>query len=150
MAQFIQDRWGSTQIVSRSTVHDTTQLPGYMAVHDDHPAGLVTYHIDMTGCEIVTLDSPFQGMGIGSALINAVRSAATEAGCSRLWVITTNDNLPALRFYQKRGFRLSGLYRGAVDQARKIKPQIPKIGVEGIPIHDEIELEMQLPTAEEQ
>ncbi|MEJ2707954.1 MAG: GNAT family N-acetyltransferase [Anaerolineales bacterium] len=149
MAQFIRDRWGSTQIVSRGVVHKTTRLPGFIAVHDDHPAGLVTYHIDGAECEIVTLDSPFQGMGIGTALIQAVRQAALEAGCSRLWLITTNDNLPALRFYQKRGFRLSAFYRGAVDQARKIKPEIPKIGMEGIPIHDEIELEMKLPVGED-
>jgi ribosomal protein S18 acetylase RimI-like enzyme len=148
MAQFIQERWGSTLIVSRGTVHDTSQLPGFIAIHDDHPAGLVTYHIEGGDCEIVTLDSPFQGMGIGSTLIQAVRSTAIEAGCRRLWLITTNDNLPALRFYQKRGFRLAALYLGAVDQARRIKPQIPKLGVEGIPIHDEIELEMQLPTVE--
>jgi GNAT superfamily N-acetyltransferase len=149
MAHFIRDRWGSTQIVSRGVVHETTRLPGFIAIHDDHPAGLVTYHIDGADCEIVTLDSPFQGMGIGTALIQAVHQAALVAGCSRLWLITTNDNLPALRFYQKRGFHLSAFYRGAVDQARKIKPEIPKIGMEGIPIHDEIELEMKLPVGED-
>jgi len=57
---------------------------------------------------------------------------------------TTNDNLNALRFYQKRGFVLAAVYPEAIERARKIKPTISLIGYEGIPLRDEIELEMPL------
>ena len=95
--------------------------------------------------EVVTLDSLRPGRGIGTALIEAVKSAASAAGCRRLWLITTNDNLHALGFYQKRGFRLVAVHPGAVDAARRLKPEIPLNGNDGIPIRDEIELEIVLP-----
>ena len=74
----------------------------------------------------------------------AVTQVAREAGCKRLWLITTNDNLHALRFYQKRGFRLVAVHRSAVDAARQLKPRISLIGNDQIPLPDEIELEMLL------
>ena len=65
---------------------------------------------------------------------------AAGAGCRRFWVVTTNDNVDALRFYQRRGFRLAELRTGAVDRSRQEKPQIPRTGDYGIPLHDEIDL----------
>jgi hypothetical protein len=65
-------------------------------------------------------------------------------GRGRLWLITSNDNLNAIRFYQRRGMRLTAVHRGAIDEARQIKPSIPLIGEHGIPIHDELELELRL------
>lgn len=106
--------------------------------------GLVTYRIDGSECEIVTLDSAIEGMGIGSGLISAVKSAAMSAKCHRIWLITTNDNTPALRFYQKIGFVLVAVYPKSIEQSRKLKPEIPMIGLDGIPLRDEIELEMPL------
>jgi RimJ/RimL family protein N-acetyltransferase len=109
---------------------------------------LVTYRIVAKECEIVTLDSLQTGMGIGTALLDAVEQAAQQARCRRIWLITTNDNLTALRFYQKRGFSLVAVHRGAVEQARRLKPEIPACGQYGIPIQDEIELELLLAHSE--
>jgi DNA-3-methyladenine glycosylase I len=95
------------------------------------------------GCEIVTLDSMNAGAGVGSALIETVRETARQSGCQRLWLVTTNDNLNALRFYQKRGLRLVALRPNAIEESRRIKPQIPLIGNDGIPLRDEIELEIK-------
>jgi DNA-3-methyladenine glycosylase I len=89
----------------------------------------------------VTLNSLREGIGIGTALLDAVREAARKSGCRRTWLITTNDNLHALRFYQKRGWRLTALHRNALDESRRLKPVIPEIGIDGIPLRDEIELE---------
>lgn len=111
---------------------------------DGKAVGLVTYRIDGYECEIVTLDSLVEGMGIGSALVGAVKAAAVSAKCNRIWLITTNDNLTALRFYQKRGFVLAAVYPNALEQSRKLKPEIPFVGRHGIQLRDEIELEMRL------
>ena len=82
--------------------------------------------------------------GAGTALIQAVAQLARRQGCTRLWVITTNDNVDALRFYQRRGFCLVRVHRGAVDRSRAcLKPEIPPVGAYGIPLRDEIELERQ-------
>jgi ribosomal protein S18 acetylase RimI-like enzyme len=83
-------------------------------------------------------------MGIGTALVEEVAAAAGRSGCRRLWLITTNDNTKALLFYLKAGFTLAAVHAGAVEESRKLKPKIPRIGYEGIPIRDEIELEMEL------
>jgi len=90
------------------------------------------------------MNSLVEGKGIGSALIDAVKSVAATAGCKRLWLITTNDNTNAMHFYQKRGFQLVAVHRNAMEKSRLLKPEIPLTNHDGIPIRDEIELEMVL------
>jgi ribosomal protein S18 acetylase RimI-like enzyme len=136
--------WGSPRIVTRGRVHDAIVLPGFVARLDGERAGLVTYDITGGSCELVTLNSTREGQGVGSALIEAVIAAAREARCARLWLITTNDNLAALRFYQKRGFHLVAVHCGALEASRRLKPEIPLTGMDGIPLRDEIELERRL------
>lgn len=140
----LHERWGSALVVSRDRVHEADKLPGFIVEDQGEPIGLVTYRIDGDECEIVSLNSFREGRGVGSTLVAAVREAATELGCKRLWLITTNDNTAALRFYQKLGFRLVAVHRNAVDRSRKLKPEIPAVGMDGIPIRDEIELELLL------
>ncbi len=144
MSRFLIEHWGSTQMVYRLGVRQCDQLPAFAAFYKGKPVGLVTYNLDQTECEIVSLDSLIEGHGIGSSLLQAVEDAAKAQGCKRIWLITTNDNLHALRFYQKRQFELVTIYRHAVEKARQIKPQIPLIGNDGIPIRDEIELEKNI------
>ncbi len=144
VADLVREQWGSPLIVVRGQIFYPDQLPGYAATDGSGVVGLVTYRIDGTLAEIITLNSLREGIGIGTALIEAVKRAATSAGCQRLILITTNDNLPALHFYQKRGFRLAALYPNAIKQSRRIKPQISLTGIDGIPIRDEIELELSL------
>ncbi len=144
VASWLDERWGSTAIVTRGQSYYAHLLPGFVAEKDGEHIGLVTYRIDGLSCELMTLDSLQPGQGIGTALIEAVKEAVKEAGCKRLWLITTNDNLEALRFYQKRGFELVAVHRNAIAEARRLKPQIPLVGKEGIPIRDEIELEVKL------
>jgi GNAT superfamily N-acetyltransferase len=144
VADFIAERWHSDSVVVHGTIYRPARLPGFVAVLDREWVGLVTYQIVARECEIVSLDSLQVGIGIGTALLGAVEQAARRAKCRRIWLITTNDNLTALRFYQKRGFSLVAVHRRAVEQARMLKPEIPAIGQEGIPIRDEIELELSL------
>ncbi len=121
------------------------KLPGFVAYDKNERVGLVTFEIMSKECEIVSIESLRPGEGIGSLLLNKVLETARSHGCKRIWLITTNDNLNALRFYQNRGFVLKKIYPGAVTKTREtIKPEIPLIGEGGIPIRDEIELEYRL------
>jgi GNAT superfamily N-acetyltransferase len=140
--RLLQEQWGETRIVSRGLAHQADALPAFAAVLDGSPAGLVTYRIAEGQCEVVSLNSLV--IGGGRPLIEAVRGAAIAAGCGRLWLITTNDNIGALRFYQKIGFTLVTIHRNALDESRRLKPSIPLIGIGGIPLRDEIELEIVL------
>lgn len=144
VAAFLEAHWGSVQIVSRGRIHHADTLPAFIAIWDEQLVGLVTYTIEDGVCEIVSLDSLMVRIGVGTALVEAVVYEAAHAGCQRVWLITSNDNLAALGFYQRRGFRLVAVHPNAIDAAREIKPNIPLIGMDNIPIHDEIELEMWL------
>lgn len=144
IAQFLDKHWGSTRIVTRGQVYLGHLLDGFIAEQDGEPVGLITYRIDGDACEVVTLNSLAQGQGIGTALLETVKQVALEAGCRRLWLIITNDNLPALRFYQKRGFHLVAVYPNALEASRRLKPEIPLFGLDNIPLRDEIELELTL------
>jgi N-acetylglutamate synthase-like GNAT family acetyltransferase len=144
VADLLKKAWAGPIIITRGKVHQADTLPGFIAEEDGKLVGLVTYVINDKACEIVSMNSLAEGKGVGSALIDAVKDVANKAGCKRLWLITTNDNTAALRFWQKRGFRLAALHRNAVEQSRKLKPKIPLTGNDGIPIRDEIEMEMTL------
>jgi N-acetylglutamate synthase-like GNAT family acetyltransferase len=143
ITRFIRDYWEAEIIVAHGAIYHPADLPGFVAMRNSHPVGLVTYSVADEECEIVSLNSLRPSIGIGTALVDAVKEAAVLAGCRRLWLITTNDNLDALRFYQKRGFELVAVHRDAVHLARQVKP-IPLIGDYGIPIRDEVELELSL------
>lgn len=134
--------WGAEIVVSHATIFRPLDLPGFVAVDETGSiVGLVTYNMADEGCEIVTLDSLTQWRGIGTALIEAVCETAQANQCRRVWLITTNDNVDAVRFYQRRGFVLKAVHINALEQSRKLKPQIPLIGNHGIPIRDELEFE---------
>jgi GNAT superfamily N-acetyltransferase len=137
--RLMQDHWAAEFVVVHGTVFHPHELPGFIAETGGNKSGLITYRLEGPECEIVTLDSLVEFRGIGSALIEAVERQARRAGCRRLLVVTTNDNLPALRFYQRRGFVLAALRPNALQETRKLKP-VPPTGMDGIPIRDELEL----------
>jgi len=119
--------------------------PALMAVRDGTPIALATYIVHGESCEILTLHADVESSGAGTALLDAVASEAKRAGCTRLWLITTNDNTHAIRFYQRRGFTISGINVGGVDEVRRtVKPDISERGNDGIPIRDEIVFEILL------
>jgi N-acetylglutamate synthase-like GNAT family acetyltransferase len=144
IVKLLTENWFSSIVISRGKRYDASILPGFVAKYQGSVVGLVTYLIEYHECQIITLDSWLENIGVGSALINAVRLEALQTGCSRMWMITTNDNLKALKFYQKRGFQLVAVYPNALTESRRIKPSIPDIGKHGIPLRDEIELQMFL------
>ena len=122
---------------------DVLALPGFVAEENGRPVGLLMYRRENGECELAFIGSLERHRGIGTALLNALRGEVAD--CARIWLVTTNDNLEALRFYQRRGFVLSGLRLGAVDDSRRrLKPQISAIGGFGIPLRDELELELRL------
>jgi len=136
--------WHDDQVVTRGQIFKLKDLQGVVALSSSERVGLLTYHIDNGQLEIVTLDSLMEGVGIGSTLVDQALSEAKRRKCQRVWLITTNDNTEALRFYQRRGFAMHSLHKGAIESARQLKPTIPHIGNHGIPIRDEIELEYLL------
>ncbi len=141
---FFREHWGAPIMISRSRVHTVSNLDGFIMKDGDRIIGLATYSITGTTCEIVSLNSILENHGVGSMLVNLVIEEATKKGCKRLWLITTNDNTIAIRFFQKRGFDMCGFFRDAVADARILKPEIPERGCDGIAIRHELEFERML------
>ncbi|MFL6072117.1 MAG: GNAT family N-acetyltransferase [Mycobacteriales bacterium] len=144
VAAVLMGSWGSTLVVGRGVARDASRLPGFLAERNGVVVGLLTYDVRGGELEVVTVDALERGGGTGTLLVEAAVARARELGLRRVWLITTNDNLDALRFYQRRGFRLAALYPNAIEAARRIKPAIPEVGAYGIPIRDELELEYPL------
>lgn len=137
------EQWGSKEIISGESIYNVLTLPGVIASQNNEQVGVILYALKEDQCEIVALYSGVEKKGIGTKLIELVKDKVIKEGCKRLWLLTTNDNTQALRFYQKRGFVLSALRPNVIKEQRKIK-SIPLVGNDGIPIRDEIELEMSL------
>ena len=135
---------GSEVVAVHGTAFRPAELGGFIAERADRIVGLVTY--DLTGgmLEVVTLNAIERRAGIGTLLIEAAAGKARRSGCNEVRLTTTNDNVDALRFYQRRGFRLAELRPGAVDRSRREKPEIPRTGEYGIPLHDEIDLTLPI------
>ena len=142
--RLIVERWGDALMAGRGRVWRPAELPGFAAFDGDECVGLVTYELDGEACEIVTIDALREGVGIGTTLLEAVVGAARAGGCARIRLLTTNNNVRALAFYQKRGFRLVALRPNAIEEERKLKPSIPVFDANGLPIRDELDLELSL------
>ena len=144
LRRFWIDHWGGEEMISRGNVYRPEQLEGFVIEDNGEWLGLVTFLIANDECEVTSLDSLREGQGIGSKLMNSALEEARARDCKRLFLITTNDNLNALGFYQRRGFEIVTVYRGAIHESRKRKPSISLIGMNNIPLRDEIELEIPL------
>jgi ribosomal protein S18 acetylase RimI-like enzyme len=144
IVELLTTSWGGTIAVAHGVAYDAATLPALVAEQDDRLVGLLTYTLADGDLEVVTIDAPVRQMGAGSALLAAAIEVARGAGARRLWLITTNDNIDALRFYQRRGLRIVGVAPGAVDVSRKLKPSIPLTGAYDIPLRDELTLELRL------
>jgi ribosomal protein S18 acetylase RimI-like enzyme len=137
----LRDGWGDEMMVGAGRLFFPAEHDGFVAGDRE---GVVTYRIDGGACEITLIESFDPGRGIGMALLDAVVAAARAAGAERVWLVTTNDNLHARGWYERRGFRVTAVREGAIDEARRRwKPSIPLRNERtGVPIRDEIELEL--------
>lgn len=138
---FNQD-FGRTKIVAFGEVMDIDQIPALVAIRHSSPSGALAYRLLGDALHIVALatDPMWQRSGVGACLLAEAELLARRLKLSRLLVATSNDNLPALYFYQRRGYRLTALVPNSV--AEHTHQQVA--GFAGIPVTDEIRLEKVL------
>jgi len=142
VARFIEEHWYSRIVMSHGRAFYPDQEQGFIERRDGEIVGLITYHIENDAMEILTLNSTLEGARIGSSLMLNAIEATRRQDCKRVWLTTTNDNLRGIGFYQRLGFRMVKINLGVVDEARKVKPQIPTYGERGVRIQDEIVMEL--------
>jgi 2-oxo-4-hydroxy-4-carboxy--5-ureidoimidazoline (OHCU) decarboxylase/GNAT superfamily N-acetyltransferase len=137
---------GSATVARLGELIDPLALEGLVAESDGRSIGLATVQeTPERGMEVVTLHADPRGRGAGSALLETAWHVAAASGHHRLWLVTSNDNLPALHFYLRRGMQIAAVHAGAVERDRQLKPDIPPFnGETGLPIRDLIELELPM------
>lgn len=140
--EYITHHFSSQRLVSRGVVHDSNILPGIIACSEDDPLGFILYHVDGEECQIIAAVSIVQEEGFGRTLMREMQGITRSAGCKRLWLITTNNNIAAQKFYQSLGFKLVKTHVDAITNSRFLKPEIPEKDSEGVPIKDELEYEL--------
>lgn len=140
----VSHHFGSEQVVSRGVIHNALSLDGLVAEADHARIGLLQYRLDHDGCEVVTLISVKPRQGIARNQLAKLEVVARARGCRKLWLVTTNNNISAIRAYRALGWREVAVHRGAVREARALKPELPEFNEKGTPIEDEIEFELVL------
>lgn len=137
---FLMKHWYSTDMVVCGEKIDMTKLEGLAAFSQGEITALITYRIKPDHiCEIISLDSLNENRGTATKLLQKVFDIARTCSCKAVKVMSTNDNLKAIGFYQKRGFDMIKLHYNSVENSRKIKPEIPFLGEYGIPLRHELE-----------
>ena len=150
LAATMRERWDGV-VISRGEVLEPARLPALVAAdRGGLRLGALTFRPrpgsnDSVETEVVTVDALESGRGVGSLLLDAAATLARRAGWRRLWLVTTNDNTAALRFYQRTGWDLVAFHHNALARSRVLKPLIPQLGLDSIPIRHELELELPLP-----
>lgn len=132
--------WGAPRVAVSGHLYDLTGLPTIVATMQGTIVGVLTYHTQGESIEVMSIDAVLPRRGIGTLLLDAAADAGRAQGARRLILVTTNDNIDALRFYQRRGLRILEVRPNAVAASRAVKPSIPQVGEYGIPIRDEIVL----------
>ncbi|AOH56914.1 GNAT family N-acetyltransferase [Peribacillus muralis] len=143
--RFFIHHWETSQVVFSRGLFHYAELEGFGVMDEaDEISGLGTYKVSDQVCQIISLNSVHENQGVGSSLLYVMENIAKEKNCHTIKAITTNDNLQALKFFQKRGYAISEIVPNAVERSREIKPEIPFYSSDGIPIRDEIILEKNI------
>lgn len=141
---FIITHWKSDRMVSRGRLYYPSDHSGFLAQQADQLRGVITYEPVKEDYEITLLHTDLPRKGIGRKLVELVLQKAKEARVNRVWLITTNDNIQAIAFYQKIGFDLVKLHYNALEKSRLLKPEISLLGFDNIPLKHELEFEMRV------
>jgi GNAT superfamily N-acetyltransferase len=134
--------FGRRDIIAFGEVMNIEEMPALVAVMHEEVSGALAYRLHGNGLHIVALatDALWQRSGVGGHLVAEAELLARRLSLGRVVVTTTNDNLPALYFYQRRGYRISAVVPGSVLAHTGQE----RIGFAGIPVRDEVQLEKPL------
>ncbi len=136
--QLFTKNWNTDSVYSNGTNHKLDNLNGFVAIQDDEIVGVLTYMIENQKLEVVSVDSFMENYGVGSTLLSLAVEQARQQACDKVWLTTTNDNIPAIRLYEKQQFSRTSTHLYSVSKARESQPELPMFGYHGIPILHEL------------
>ena len=147
ICRHLGELWGWPVITPVTTYLEDADLHG-LVWRDEwgDVQGLVVWHIDGETAEIVSVDAYQQGRHIGGRLLDGAETELRKRGVRTVTIGTTNDNLRAVSFYVRRGYRLVKVELDGMNRVRAVKPEVPALGQDGIPLRDMLLLEKDLVT----
>jgi ribosomal protein S18 acetylase RimI-like enzyme len=137
--RFVKQFWGEEEQLTFERKYNVAEQPAYVAKAGKKTVGFISFAENADHLIIVAIgvQAEHQGSEIGRALVKKVESEARKLQKKRLLVSTSNDNLPALGFYQALGFQIF-----------EVKPNILAekhgqvlAGISGLPVRDELRLQ---------
>jgi ribosomal protein S18 acetylase RimI-like enzyme len=135
----VKQFWGEEEQLSFDRKFDAIGLPAYVAKVRNQVIGFISFAEADDTIIIVALgvQPKYQGSGVGTSLIAKVEAEAKRQGMSKLLVSTSNDDLPALAFYQRLGFQIYEVKPNVIAEKHgKILE-----GIGRLPIRDELRLQ---------
>ena len=143
-----------TDLISYGGKFEITDCESLVAERDGRLVGLLAYlwREGEGDCLVVAfaVAGGDQGRGVGAQLQGWLEGECRGRGVERLILSTTNDNLPALYFYQRRGFQIVSVLPGVIqEELRSILSGAEPPGFGGIPVRDEIRLQKHLSASED-
>jgi len=132
--------WGETLVECFGRAYDVLKLPAFVAQAGEEVAGFLSHSVEDDRMNLVMLNvvPEHQGRGLAKALLGAAVAESQKLGLTSLEVATSNDDLPALDFYQRAGFVITEVVPGLLVEHHGGVEE----GFAGIPVRDEIRLEL--------
>jgi len=142
IGKFVKQFWGEEEQLTFDRKFIVTQLPAYVAKTEHNVIGFISFAETDNAIIIVALGilPKYQNAGVGKSLIQKVEAEAKKLGKIKLLVSTSNDDLPALAFYQHLGFQIYEVKPNVI--AEKHGSVLKGIG--GLPVRDELRLQKLL------
>ena len=140
--EIVQRFWGEEEQLTFDRKFIVTELPTYLEKSGNDIIGFVSFAEVDDAITIVALGilPKYQNAGVGKSLIEKVEAETKRLGKKKLLVSTSNDDLPALAFYQFLGFQIYEVKPNVIAE----KHGMVLKGIGGLPIRDELRLQKLL------
>ena len=135
----VRQFWGEEKQLTFDVEFNVAEQPGYVAKTGNKFVGFISLSENPDSLIIVALGvrPEYQGSGIGYSLVKKAESEARKKRKKKLLVSTSNDDLPALGFYQSLGFRIFEVIPDVIAK----KHGMALSGIDGLLIRDELRLQ---------
>jgi ribosomal protein S18 acetylase RimI-like enzyme len=140
--KIVVEFWGEERQLTFDREFDPVDYAAYYGRVGNSAVAFISIAEDKEDLIIVALSvyPEYQGSGIGSSLVEKAELEARRLGKKRVLVSTSNDNLPALGFYQALGFHI---FQVALDALARKHGKI-LAGIGGLSVRDELRLQKTL------
>jgi len=137
--EFVLRFWGEEEQLTFDRKFVVTDLPAFLAKSGNTIIGFVSFAEvnDVILIAALGILPKYQDAGVGKSLIKKVEAETKRLEKKKLLVSTSNDDLPALAFYQSIGFQIYEVKPNIIAE----KHGTVLKGIGRLPIRDELRMQ---------